>query len=95
MSRWPMSRWPMSIAVLLCCAAVGVAETAAAQQPGPLPVPMVECPTNDQPGRSGPRAGVSMPAPVDGRMAEQIVGHVLPSELIHAGSLDAFRRKAA
>jgi hydroxymethylglutaryl-CoA lyase len=30
-----------------------------------------------------------------GRMAEQIVGHVLPSELIHAGSLDAFRRKAA
>jgi isopropylmalate/homocitrate/citramalate synthase len=30
-----------------------------------------------------------------GRIAEQIVGHVLPSELIHAGSLDAFRRKAA
>jgi isopropylmalate/homocitrate/citramalate synthase len=30
-----------------------------------------------------------------GRMAEQIVGHALPSELIHAGSLDAFRRKAA
>lgn len=30
-----------------------------------------------------------------GRVAEQIVGHVLPSELIHAGSLDAFRRKAA
>jgi hydroxymethylglutaryl-CoA lyase len=30
-----------------------------------------------------------------GRMAEGIVGHVLPSELIHAGSLDAFRRKAA
>jgi hydroxymethylglutaryl-CoA lyase len=30
-----------------------------------------------------------------GRMAERIVGHVLPSELIHAGSLDAFRRKAA
>src|SRR5262245_190905 len=30
-----------------------------------------------------------------GRMAEAIVGHVLPSELIHAGSLDAFRRKAA
>jgi hypothetical protein len=28
-------------------------------------------------------------------MAEGIVGHVLPSELIHAGSLDAFRRKAA
>ncbi len=30
-----------------------------------------------------------------GRMAEKIVGHQLPSELIHAGSLDAFRRKAA
>jgi hydroxymethylglutaryl-CoA lyase len=26
---------------------------------------------------------------------EEIVGHQLPSELIHAGSLDAFRRKAA
>lgn len=30
-----------------------------------------------------------------GRMAEEIVGHVLPSELIHAGSLGAFRRMAA
>jgi isopropylmalate/homocitrate/citramalate synthase len=30
-----------------------------------------------------------------GRMAEAIVGHQLPSELIHAGSLDAFRRQAA
>ncbi|MGI4943548.1 MAG: hydroxymethylglutaryl-CoA lyase [Janthinobacterium lividum] len=30
-----------------------------------------------------------------GRLAESIVGHQLPSELIHAGSLDAFRRKAA
>jgi hydroxymethylglutaryl-CoA lyase len=30
-----------------------------------------------------------------GRMAEEIVGHTLPSELIHAGSLEAFRRKAA
>ena len=30
-----------------------------------------------------------------GRMAEDIVGHQLPSELIHAGSLDAFRRRAA
>jgi len=30
-----------------------------------------------------------------GRMAERIVGHGLPSELIHAGSLEAFRRKAA
>ncbi len=30
-----------------------------------------------------------------GRMAEAIVGHQLPSELLRAGSLDAFRRKAA
>jgi isopropylmalate/homocitrate/citramalate synthase len=30
-----------------------------------------------------------------GRMAERIVGHMLPSELIRAGSLDAFRRQAA
>ena len=30
-----------------------------------------------------------------GRMAERIVGHPLPSELLRAGSLDAFRRKAA
>jgi len=30
-----------------------------------------------------------------GRMAEEIVGHVLPSELVHAGSLDAFRRQVA
>jgi isopropylmalate/homocitrate/citramalate synthase len=30
-----------------------------------------------------------------GRMAEEIVGHALPSELIHAGSLNAFRRRAA
>ena len=29
-----------------------------------------------------------------GRLAEAIVGHQLPSELLHAGSLDAFRRKA-
>ena len=30
-----------------------------------------------------------------GRLAETIVGHQLPSELIHAGSLNAFRKKAA
>ena len=30
-----------------------------------------------------------------GRMAEDIVGHQLPSELIHAGSLQAFRRQVA
>jgi isopropylmalate/homocitrate/citramalate synthase len=29
-----------------------------------------------------------------GRLAEDIVGHQLPSELIHAGSLEAFRRQA-
>jgi hydroxymethylglutaryl-CoA lyase len=39
--------------------------------------------------------GVDLDALIDvGRMAEDIVGHQLPSELIHAGSLDAFRRKA-
>ena len=30
-----------------------------------------------------------------GQMAEEIVGHVLPSELIHAGSLNAFRKQVA
>lgn len=30
-----------------------------------------------------------------GRMAESIVGHPLPSELLHAGSLDSFRRRNA
>lgn len=30
-----------------------------------------------------------------GRMAEEIVGHVLPSELLHAGSLNAFRQNVA
>jgi len=40
--------------------------------------------------------GVDLDALIEvGRMAEEIVGHQLPSELIHAGSLDAFRRKAA
>jgi isopropylmalate/homocitrate/citramalate synthase len=40
--------------------------------------------------------GVDLDALIEvGRMAESIVGHVLPSELVHAGSLDAFRRKAA
>ena len=38
--------------------------------------------------------GVDLDALIEvGRMAETIVGHVLPSELIHAGSLDAFRRQ--
>jgi hydroxymethylglutaryl-CoA lyase len=40
--------------------------------------------------------GVDLDALIEvGRMAETIVGHVLPSELLHAGSLDAFRRQAA
>lgn len=44
----------------------------------------------------GIATGVDLDALIEvGRMAEKIVGHVLPSELIHAGSLDAFRRKAA
>jgi len=44
----------------------------------------------------GIRTGVDLDRLIEvGRMAESIVGHVLPSELIHAGSLDAFRRKAA
>ncbi len=30
-----------------------------------------------------------------GRMAETMVGHVLPSELVHAGSLNAFRTAIA
>lgn len=39
--------------------------------------------------------GVDLDALIEvGRLAEDIVGHQLPSELIHAGSLDAFRRKA-
>jgi hydroxymethylglutaryl-CoA lyase len=44
----------------------------------------------------GIRTGVDLDRLIEvGRMAEAIVGHQLPSELIHAGSLDAFRRRAA
>ena len=44
----------------------------------------------------GIETGVNLDALIEvGRMAESIVGHQLPSELIHAGSLDAFRRQAA
>ncbi len=44
----------------------------------------------------GIATGVDLDALIEvGRMAERIVGHQLPSELIRAGSLDAFRRKAA
>jgi hydroxymethylglutaryl-CoA lyase len=43
----------------------------------------------------GIETGVDLDALIEvGRMAEEIVGHQLPSELIHAGSLDAFRRAA-
>ena len=30
-----------------------------------------------------------------GHLAEEIVGHPLPSELLHGGALNAFRRAAA
>jgi hydroxymethylglutaryl-CoA lyase len=44
----------------------------------------------------GIETGVDLDALIEvGRMAEEIVGHQLPSELIHAGSLGAFRRVAA
>ncbi len=44
----------------------------------------------------GIETGIDLDALIEvGRMAERIVGHQLPSELIRAGSLDAFRRKAA
>ena len=40
--------------------------------------------------------GVDLDALIEvGRMAEDIVGHMLPSELLHAGSLNAFRNRAA
>jgi hydroxymethylglutaryl-CoA lyase len=44
----------------------------------------------------GIETGVNLDRLIEvGRMAETIVGHPLPSELIHAGSLNAFRRKVA
>jgi hydroxymethylglutaryl-CoA lyase len=44
----------------------------------------------------GIHTGIDLDSLIEvGRLAEEIVGHQLPSELIHAGSLDAFRRKAA
>lgn len=44
----------------------------------------------------GIETGIDLDALIEvGRMAETIVGHMLPSELIHAGSLKAFRRKGA
>jgi isopropylmalate/homocitrate/citramalate synthase len=44
----------------------------------------------------GIETGIDLDALIEvGRLAERIVGHQLPSELLRAGSLDAFRRKAA
>ena len=44
----------------------------------------------------GVDTGVDIDALIEvGRMAESIVGHMLPSELLHAGSLNAFRNRAA
>jgi hydroxymethylglutaryl-CoA lyase len=44
----------------------------------------------------GVRTGVDLDALIEvGRLAERIVGHALPSELLRAGSLDAFRRQQA
>lgn len=44
----------------------------------------------------GVETGVDLDKLIEvGRLAEEIVGHQLPSELIHAGSLDAFRKMAA
>jgi hydroxymethylglutaryl-CoA lyase len=44
----------------------------------------------------GIETGIDLDALIEvGRMAERIVGHPLPSELLRAGSLAAFRRKVA
>ncbi len=44
----------------------------------------------------GIATGIDLDALIEvGRLAERIVGHQLPSELLRAGSLAAFRRKAA
>ena len=43
----------------------------------------------------GIATGIDLDALIEaGRLADSIVGHPLPSELIHAGSLNAFRRAA-
>ena len=43
----------------------------------------------------GIATGIDLDALIEvGRMAEALVGHALPSELLRAGSLDAFRRAA-
>ena len=44
----------------------------------------------------GIKTGVDIDALIEvGRLAEKIVGHPLPSELLHAGGLGAFRKAAA
>jgi hydroxymethylglutaryl-CoA lyase len=44
----------------------------------------------------GIATGIDLDALIEvGRLAESIVGHTLPSELIHAGSLNAMRRRPA
>ena len=44
----------------------------------------------------GVQTGVDLERLIEvGRLAEEIVGHPLPSELLHGGALDAFRRAAA
>jgi hydroxymethylglutaryl-CoA lyase len=44
----------------------------------------------------GIATGIDLDALIEvGRLAEEIVGHQLPGALVHAGSLDAFRRKVA
>jgi isopropylmalate/homocitrate/citramalate synthase len=69
------------------------------------------CPFAAQPGAAGNIAteelvllceemgvatGIDLDALIEvGRLAERIVGHTLPSELLRAGSLGAFRRQAA
>jgi len=66
------------------------------------------CPFAGQPGAAGNicteelallcaemgiATGIDLDALIEvGRLAEAIVGHALPGELLHAGSLDAFRR---
>jgi hydroxymethylglutaryl-CoA lyase len=47
-------------------------------------------------GEMGIETGIDLDALIEaGHLAEDIVGHKLPSELLRSGSLDAFRRKAA
>ena len=61
-----------------------------------MKIALVERRFGDSPGHAATFRVIDLPFDDQrGELAEEIVGHVLPSELIHAGSLDAFRRKAA